>query len=58
MKNTNKPKLDLEFLFSIVVVLLIVGYVLFYIIMLIKYANTPVGEIPLWILWLLFKQNK
>ncbi len=38
---------------KIILTLVSIGMVIFWIGLYIKYANTPVSELPLWVFWLL-----
>ena len=53
MRNDNFKGLG----YLLLLVLIFVGIIL-YIILMVKYANTPVGELPVWVAWILFDNNK
>ena len=42
-----------EKLLDFIILLVILGFVASIVVM-IKYANTPMSEVPLWVAWLLF----
>lgn len=47
-----------KFIFILIINLLLIGAIIAYIGIGIKYANTPVNELPAWYVWLYLKGGK
>ena len=55
-KTKKKKKLDLTILLLlpyVIVPLLVIAFIIFRVVVLIKYGDTPITEIPAWVYWVM-----
>ena len=55
-KTKKKKKLDLTILLLlpyVIVPLLVIAFIIFRVVVLIKYGDTPITEIPAWVYWIM-----
>ena len=55
-KTKKKKKLDLTILLLlpyVIVPLLVIAYIIFRVVVMIKYGDTPITEIPAWVYWVM-----
>ena len=56
MSKTKKKKLDLTILLLlpyVIVPLLVIAFIIFRVVVMIKYGDTPITEIPAWVYWVM-----
>lgn len=44
------------FLIKCLPVIFVIGYIIFYIAVLIEYKDVPVSEVPAWVAWMLYNK--
>lgn len=55
-KTKKKKKLDLTILLLlpyVIVPLLVIAFIIFRVVVMIKYGDTPITEIPAWVYWIM-----
>lgn len=45
------------FLIKCLPVLFVIGYIIFYIAVLVEYKDVPVNEVPTWVAWMLYNRG-
>lgn len=60
-KTKKKSKFDLTTLLLllpyVIVPLLVIAFIIFRVVVMIKYGNTPITEIPAWVYWVMRPSN-
>lgn len=43
-----------DYIPALIILILILAFIIFYVYVIIRYADTPVDEVPYWVIWFLY----